>query len=373
MKKIKFIILVGILLLVNSVNIYGRSFDIDNTGLSIFDLFGDSQKTKYEIEEKFGTSNKSEKVFHSIYECSIDGENGELKIRYNDVPGAILMDEITDYIDNNILVGRIFWKGKECSEKKTYDYQIMDLDQFDYNINFEESLKMFNEIPVEIDDIKNNIIQVSYEDYPMYNEYGTLILSFENNSLNSRKVSWMFNVPEEKSFSDYSLFICECWLRNLNNLLKYMETKDTETVYEKIYLSSFRKLCDYYLKVFEEKNEKEMKIFDQALRNYYLDLCSGRRSKFADNINEWKENLELKSETININKTIKRFIEIWKRTDECKFSWDEILEMDISPYHSILRGQPVKFYDKIMDENNEDVYKKISMVSYDPENAVIIF
>lgn len=370
-KKVKIIVLVAILLLVNIVNVYGNSFSIESTGVSVFDLFGSSEITKYEIEEKIGNSDKSEKLFHSIYDCTIDGVKGELKVRYNDKPGAILMDEITDNINDNILAGRILWKEKEYSEKK-YNYQILDLDKFDYDTNFEDTLKMFNEIPAEIDDIKNNIIQVYYENYPMYNKYGTLILTFENDGL-KRKSCWMFNVPEEKNFSDYSLLICECWLRNLKGLLDYMETINVETAYDKIYLLSFRKLSDYYLKVFKEKNEKEMKIFDCALRNYYLDLCVGKRSKFIDNMNKWKESLELKSETIDTNKATQNFIKIWKKTDEAKFSWDEILEMDKSPYHSIFTGQPIRFYDKIMDENNKNMYTKMIVVSYEPENSRIIF
>lgn len=371
MKKIRIIMLAGMVLLVNIVNVSGKSFSIENTGVSAFDLFGNSEITKYEIDEKIGNSDKTEKLFHAIYNCTIDGVKGELKVRYNDRPEAILMDKITNNINDNILVGRILWKEKGYSEKK-YDYQILDLDKIDYNTNFEDTLKKFNEIPVEIDDIKNNTIQVYYGNYPMYNEYGTLILMFENNCL-ERKSCWMFKIPEEKRFSDYSLLICECWLRNLRGLLDYMETIDVETTYDKIYLSSFRKLNDYYLKVFKEKSEKEMKIFDWALRNYYLDLCVGKRSKFIDNINKWKENLKLKSETIDINKATQDFVKIWKNTDESKFSWDEILEMDKSPYHSVLRGQPIQFYDKIMDENNENVYVKMIMVSYDPENPNIIF
>lgn len=257
MKNYLVLFLIGSLMIGNVANVYGQSFNINSPGMEIFEKFNESQMTKYDVEKMLGKTNISEKMFHSVYNYSINNLKGKLKVRYQDAEDELWLNEITKEIGEDISVGRILWKENNSSQKMKYPYQIQHLGELDYGATLEDTLNLFRNTPCYVDDMPICTI-LKYRDYPLYGEKGTLMLKFVDGKM-KQDSSWSFSVPQGKKISDYSEIIDKMWLTSTEELIDLSKDDDPETV---VYMAGFKKVCDYYQEIFKEKNEREMKILD---------------------------------------------------------------------------------------------------------------
>ena len=228
-------------------NVYGDSFNIQSPGMDIFNTFDEYGWDKQEIDLTLGQSRGSEEMFHAVYDYSLGDVDGELKVRYNDAY-PLGMSKITNNIGKYTQVGRFFWKANEEYLPETYTYQIERLGDLNYNLGLNEILETFQEIPEIIDDRKlddDAYTFVNYAKYPMFGETGTLVLSFENNKIRKNN-SWIFKLPEGKTFSDYSELICRSWLVTVSDMADLLEQEYGDGSESEILVSCMRKICDYY-------------------------------------------------------------------------------------------------------------------------------
>lgn len=371
-KKREILLLICVALIGSTSNVYGEPFNEQSPGMEIFNTLSEDGLTKWEIEERLGYSDRSESKFHSIYDYNIGSVEGELKVRYDDAY-MLSADEITDNINEDTQVGRLLWKEKDVNSDKVYDYQIENLDDLNFESSLNEVLNDFQEVPSLIEIWPSNDdkdMGINYRDYPMYGERGTLFLIFENNQI-AKGCNWQFEIPEGKTLSDYSVLICNCWLKNLNELLEVAENQkidDTDDVVaKKIYISSLKALNNYYLKVFKEKNKKEMQIFDSALRNLYLISSGEGKGSFYSKICEWEDAVYEEDSQAEADKFVYDFLKIWRTSDKCKLTWDEIVSQDESEYHAAFCHQPVRFFEEVYDENLQIKNQKYIVMPYNPE------
>lgn len=138
-------------------------------------------------------------------------------------------------------------------------------------------------------------------------------------------------------------------------------------------MTCMRTVCDHYQKVFQEKNKQEMKIFDSALRNFYL-MLNGEDSKFGRDLEEWTGSLESLVEDgegdINPEEISDEFLKIWMNTDQCKYSWEQMIEQDYSEDHFDATDQPVSFYETTYDENLEEHNLKYIGINLNLESLI---
>lgn len=362
----------GVLLLVvavtagSTLNVYGESFNEQSQGMDIFNTFDEYGWDKQEVDSMLGQSKGSEEMFHAVYDYSLGGIEGELKVRYNDVY-LLGMSKITNNIGKYTQVGRLLWKENEKYFPETYTYQIESLGDLDYDFWLDDVLETFQEVPEIIDDRKSDgdaYIFVNYAKYPMFGETGTLVLSFENNKIRKNN-SWIFKLPEGKTFSDYSELICRSWLITVSDMADLLEQEYGDGSESEVLVSCMRKICDYYQQVFQKENKEEMKIFDSALRNYYL-TASGEESKFREQIEECQYEMEADPDTENLEKIADRLLEIWKTSDKCEYRWEQIIEQN----NGFLLDQPVGFQKSIYDENMEEDSSKCIEVNLNIEDLI---
>lgn len=370
MKKRVLFLITCVLLEVSTLNVYGGSFNMQSPGMEIFNVLNEEGLTKQEVEEQLGVSDGSEKMFHSVYDYSLGGVDGELKVRYDDAY-LLCADEPTDNIDENTQVGRLLWKEKNSDSEKIYKYQMEKMSDLNSECSLEEFLNIFSEVPSRMEKLSSedfvDEMVIEYRNYPMYGEMGILRQVFSDDQTYEGG-SWRFELSKGKKFSDYSFLICNCWLKNLKDLLDSVEiqdTKETDDYVKENYILALRTLSNYYLKVFKEKDKREMKIFESALKNLYLIFSNQEAGIFEDKLYQWEEMVEEKY--FESDEIINQFMKIWKTTDECKLTWDQIIEQDDTEYHWGVRSQLVHFLDKVIDENKQIKSKKCIIVSYDPE------
>ena len=357
MKKRGILLLTCAALIGSTSNVYGESFNIQSPGMDIFNTFDEYGWDKQEIDLTLGQSKGSEELFHAVYDYSLGDVDGELKVRYNDAY-PLGMSKITNDIGKYTQVGRLLWKENEKYYPETYAYQIESLGDLDYDFWLDDVLETFQEVPEIIDDRKSDgdaYTFVNYAKYPMFGETGTLVLSN----------SWTFKLPEGKTFSDYSELICRSWLVTVSDMADLLEQEYGDGSESEVLVSCMRKICDYYQQVFQKETKEEMKIFDSALRNYYL-MASGEESKFSEQIEECLYEMEDDSDTENLEKIADRLLEIWKTSDKCEYRWEQIIKQN----NGFLLDQPVGFQKSIYDENMEEDSSKCIEVNLNIEDLI---
>lgn len=93
----------GILLLIvvmigSTSNVYGETFNIQSQGMDIFNTLNEDGLNKQDVEAWLGHSKGTEEMFHAVYDYSLGCVDGELKVRYDD-EYLLTMSKITDDID----------------------------------------------------------------------------------------------------------------------------------------------------------------------------------------------------------------------------------------------------------------------------------
>lgn len=368
MKKRGMLLLTCVALIGSTSNVYGETFNIQSQGMDIFNTLNEDGLDKQDVEAWLGQSKGTEEMFHAVYDYSLGGVDGELKVRYDD-EYLLMMSKITDDIDEYTQVGRCFWRTNEKRLPETYTYQIESLGDLNYDFGLNEALETFQEVPVIIDDRKSDdgdaYTFIKYEKYPMFGELGTLTLAFENNKIRKNN-SWTFKLPEGKTFSDYSELICKSWLVTVKDMSDLLEQEYNDYSETEILVSCMRKISDYYQQVFQEENRKEMKTFDSALRNYYL-MASGEDNKFSEQIEECLYEMEDDLDEENLKKIPDKILEIWKNSDKCEYRWEQIIEQKANGF---LLDQPVGFQKSIYDENMEEDNSKCIEINLNIEDLI---
>lgn len=252
--------------------------------------------------------------------------------------------------------GRILWKENNSSQKMKYPYQIQHLGELDYGATLEDTLNLFRNTPCYVDDMPICTI-LKYRDYPLYGEKGTLMLKFVDGKM-KQDSSWSFSVPQGKKISDYSEIIDKMWLTSTEELIDLSKDDDPETV---VYMAGFKKVCDYYQEIFKEKNEREMKILDNLLRDIY---DSDHECEIMESMEEWSDYNTENIGSIDLNEAAEEFLDIWKTPSEDAHTWDEIVKED-SYDHYVQLGESVKLWKKIYDENLNEFKSKCIEISYE--------
>ena len=347
MKKRGILLLTCAALIVSTSNVYGDSFNAQSPGMDIFNTFDEYGWDKQEIDLTLGQSKGSEELFHAVYDYSLGGVDGELKVRYNDA-FSLMTSQITNDIGKYTQVGRLLWKANEEYCPEIYTYQIESLGDLNYDFGLDAALETFKEVPTVIDTVKPEddvYSYISYAKYPMFGETGTLMLAFKNNKIRKNN-SWTFKLPEGKTFSDYSELICKSWLVTVSDIADSLEKGYSDDYSENEFwpVRCMRKICDYYQQAFQKENKGEMKKFDSALRNFYL-MIDREEGKFSGQINECLDEIDDNLDKEKSERIADRILEIWKNSDKCEYRWEQIAEQ--GEYRD---SQPVDF-DKYLDEN----------------------
>lgn len=374
MKKVGTLLLVVAVMAVSTSNVYGESFNIQSPGMDIFNTLNEDGLDKQDVEAWLGQSKDTEEMFHAVYDYSLGNTEGELKVRYDDAY-PLGISKITNNINEYTPVGRILWKENEKYFPETYAYQIESLGDLDYDFWLDDVLETFQEVPAVIDNMISDDIEyttIKYTNYPMFGEKGTLILTFEDEEI-KKNSSWIFELPEGKTFSDYSEWICTSWLTAMSDIVELTEQEYGDESEAVFLMTCIRTVCDHYQKVFQEENKQEMKIFDSALRNFYL-MLNGEDSKFGRDLEEWLGGLENFAEDgegeVNSEEISEEFLKIWMSTDQCKYSWEQMIEQDYSEDHFDETDQPVSFYETTYDENLEEHNSKYIGINLNLESLI---
>lgn len=361
MKKYGVVLLTGIIMLSSVANVYGSTFTSKSPGMKIFDIFRENGMTKSDMEKRMGQAKGSERMFHSVYDYSINGKKGELKVRYKDVDDSVRMSGITDNVSEDSQVARILWKESKKTFSPKYDYQIKSLGELNYDLSLNDTLNVFKETPEVIDEIiaeDNESTTVSYKDYPMMGEKGTLTLTFEDGQM-SNDSNWCFELPDGKSFSEYSEMIDRGWLMTMSDIMTALR-RQYSNLQE---LMLFEKLCDYYLDAYGKNDTQKIKNFDAALRDFYRYLNGSDDSRFLQEMELLSEAFG-NEEEINIEEFSDRFLNIWISISQCEYSWDQIIEADYDEDHFNTDGQPVSLGENIADENLDKNNSKYIELEY---------
>lgn len=358
MKKYLILFLIGSLMIGNIEIVYGQSFNMNSPGMEIFERFNKFQMTKYDVEKMLGKTNESEKMFHSVYNYSINNAKGKLKVRYQDTKDDICSEEITKEIDEDTSVGRILWKESNSSQKMKYSYQIQHLGELAYGTTLEDTLNLFRNTPCYIDVMPSYTI-IKYRDYPLYDEKGTLMLTFVDGKMDQDYSSWTFFMSQKERFSDYSELICKMWLTSIEELLD--SSKDSDDPEMVISMAGLKKVCDYYQEIFKKKNRQEMKTLDSLLRDLYDE---NHKCEIMDSIEEWSDyNIE-NIESIDMNVAAEEFLNIWKTPSEDARTWDEIVKENLNG-HYMKVGTVVNLWEDTYDENWNKFKSKHITIAYE--------
>lgn len=224
MKKRDVLLLTVVMMIGSTSNVYGETFNTQSPGMDIFNTFDEYGLDKQEVDLILGKSKGSEEMFHAVYDYSLGNAEGELKVRYDDAY-PLGISKITNNINEYTQVGRLFWKENEKYFPETYAYQIESLGDLDYDFWLDDTLETFQEVPAVIDNMISDDTEyttIKYMNYPMFGKKGTLILTFEDEEI-KKNSSWIFELPEGKTFSDYSEWICTSWLTAMSDIVELTE------------------------------------------------------------------------------------------------------------------------------------------------------